>query len=134
VTKLTRIDSGSDPMSYVCPRCAQRSYNPNDLREKYCGACHDWTGDVGLDDPLTQALLTVIAQCRFRAGSASNDGAPVERVREHRADAERWLAALKYRHDQLRRVALQDAQREGAATVEAVRAIHAETVRAAEQP
>lgn len=134
MTNLTRIDSGADPMSYVCPRCAARSFNPNDLREKYCGACHDWTGDVGLDDSLTQALLTAIAQARFRSGAASDMNEPAERVREHRADADRWLAALKYRHEQLRRVALQDAQRAGAATVEAVRVIHAETLRAAETP
>lgn len=22
------------------------SYNPNDIREGYCGSCHDWTGVV----------------------------------------------------------------------------------------
>jgi len=31
--------------SYVCPRCGARSYNPNDIREGYCGRCHDWTRD-----------------------------------------------------------------------------------------
>jgi hypothetical protein len=31
------------PASFICPRCAMRSYNPNDIREGYCGACHDWT-------------------------------------------------------------------------------------------
>jgi ribosomal protein S27AE len=28
----------------ICPRCGRTSYNPNDVREGYCGACHDWTG------------------------------------------------------------------------------------------
>jgi hypothetical protein len=26
--------------SITCPRCGRTSYNPNDIRERYCGACH----------------------------------------------------------------------------------------------
>lgn len=26
--------------SYRCPRCGARSFNPHDIRERYCGACH----------------------------------------------------------------------------------------------
>jgi hypothetical protein len=29
--------------SITCPRCAMTSYNPNDIRQGYCGNCHDWT-------------------------------------------------------------------------------------------
>jgi hypothetical protein len=29
--------------SFTCPRCTMTSYNPNDIREGYCGNCHDWT-------------------------------------------------------------------------------------------
>lgn len=29
-------------MSFTCPTCARTSENPNDEREGYCGACHDW--------------------------------------------------------------------------------------------
>jgi hypothetical protein len=29
--------------SFTCPRCHRTSWNPNDVREGYCGACHDWT-------------------------------------------------------------------------------------------
>lgn len=29
--------------SFTCPRCGMTSYNPNDIREGYCGNCHDWT-------------------------------------------------------------------------------------------
>lgn len=25
---------------FTCPRCAAISWNPNDLRERYCGRCH----------------------------------------------------------------------------------------------
>lgn len=30
--------------SITCPRCASTSYNPEDVRQGYCGHCHDWTG------------------------------------------------------------------------------------------
>lgn len=29
--------------SIKCPRCGKTSHNPNDIREGYCGHCHDWT-------------------------------------------------------------------------------------------
>jgi len=29
--------------SITCPNCGRTSWNPNDVREGYCGACHDWT-------------------------------------------------------------------------------------------
>lgn len=29
---------------FGCPRCLMVSRNPNDIREGYCGHCHDWTG------------------------------------------------------------------------------------------
>lgn len=31
----------------TCPRCGMTSHNPNDVREGYCGHCHDWTGNSG---------------------------------------------------------------------------------------
>ena len=33
--------------SITCPRCGRTSYNPNDVREGYCGHCHDWTQEIG---------------------------------------------------------------------------------------
>jgi hypothetical protein len=30
--------------SITCPRCGRTSHSPDDVREGYCGACHDWTG------------------------------------------------------------------------------------------
>lgn len=32
--------------SITCPRCGRTSYNPNDIAEGYCGACHWWTSDA----------------------------------------------------------------------------------------
>ena len=31
--------------SITCPVCGMTSYNPNDIREGYCGNCHDWTSE-----------------------------------------------------------------------------------------
>lgn len=28
------------PLSYICPICEMESFNPNDVRERYCGNCH----------------------------------------------------------------------------------------------
>ena len=33
----------SDRPSITCPRCGMTSYHPIDVREGYCGNCHDWT-------------------------------------------------------------------------------------------
>jgi len=32
---------------FGCPRCGRVSSSEEDLREGYCGACHDWTGPPG---------------------------------------------------------------------------------------
>lgn len=34
--------------SFTCPDCGYISHNPNDVRERYCGRCHWWTGDPNL--------------------------------------------------------------------------------------
>ena len=28
--------------STTCPRCHMTSYNPGDIRGRYCGNCHEW--------------------------------------------------------------------------------------------
>lgn len=33
------------PPSFCCPRCRRRSFNLNDIRERYCGACHRFVDD-----------------------------------------------------------------------------------------
>jgi hypothetical protein len=41
-----RIADGHPPKgslpSFTCPRCGRTSYNPHDIRERYCGACHSF--------------------------------------------------------------------------------------------
>lgn len=43
---MTDTTTSYDGAHVTCPRCGRTSYNPNDVREGYCGACHDWTGRV----------------------------------------------------------------------------------------
>jgi hypothetical protein len=31
---------------FVCPKCEAVSYNPNDIREQYCGRCHKFVGQA----------------------------------------------------------------------------------------
>jgi hypothetical protein len=38
----------TDRPSFACPCCGAISYNPNDIAQRFCGRCHDWTGDPGL--------------------------------------------------------------------------------------
>lgn len=53
-SRLDRVSRGipcllcarSDRVEYAwitCPRCHRTSYHPQDIKEGYCGACHDWT-------------------------------------------------------------------------------------------
>lgn len=34
--------------SITCPRCGATSHNPEDVRQHYCGACHQFHGDVAM--------------------------------------------------------------------------------------
>ena len=38
----------SEPQRFTCPRCGMRSFNLYDIREGYCGRCHDWTGSESM--------------------------------------------------------------------------------------
>jgi rubrerythrin len=35
----------AEPPSFVCPLCDARSYNPNDIAQRYCGRCHAFVDD-----------------------------------------------------------------------------------------
>jgi hypothetical protein len=45
-------DKANLPASFTCPKCGAVSHNPNDVREKYCGACHLFFGEVETGMPL----------------------------------------------------------------------------------
>lgn len=33
---------GPQAETFTCPKCSRTSYNPNDARERYCGACNEF--------------------------------------------------------------------------------------------
>ena len=41
----------TDQPSITCPVCRMTSYHPEDIRQGYCGNCHDWTGSVTPGSP-----------------------------------------------------------------------------------
>jgi hypothetical protein len=52
------------------------SHNPHDIREGYCGACHDWTGDDAPPEGvrITRADGSVIECDVLRDPGAGRDG------------------------------------------------------------
>jgi len=36
--------------TFTCPRCGAVSHHPMDIKEGYCGRCHDWTGKPSIPD------------------------------------------------------------------------------------
>ena len=42
--------------SITCPQCGMTSYNPNDIREGYCGNCHDWTSPPKRGDAMSDKI------------------------------------------------------------------------------
>jgi len=53
--------------SITCPRCGMTSYNPNDIREGYCGSCHDFTGEPTerIEGPVTVKAGDLYWACRI---------------------------------------------------------------------
>ena len=37
--------------AFTCPVCDRSSSNSNDLANRYCGACHWWTGNPDMLEP-----------------------------------------------------------------------------------
>lgn len=46
------FDDGEQP-SIKCPRCGMVSYHPEDIKQGYCGYCHDWTSPPTSPPPWT---------------------------------------------------------------------------------
>jgi transcription elongation factor Elf1 len=40
ILAVQRARAQMETPSFTCPKCGMRSYNPNDVRERYCGNCH----------------------------------------------------------------------------------------------
>jgi hypothetical protein len=48
----------SVPDAITCPRCGMTSWNPNDVRERYCGNCHAYHDDMPSAEPGLLADVT----------------------------------------------------------------------------
>jgi hypothetical protein len=46
ITSCCDAAGSAEPPSFTCPRCGAVSYNPNDIRERYCGRCHVFVDDA----------------------------------------------------------------------------------------
>jgi hypothetical protein len=54
VTRMSSVDAPQgvtvagppEVVSITCPECGKTSYNPYDIREGYCGHCHNWTSEA----------------------------------------------------------------------------------------
>jgi hypothetical protein len=44
VTAPLSVLPKTPPPSFTCAQRGMVSHNPNDVREGYCGNCHDWSG------------------------------------------------------------------------------------------
>jgi hypothetical protein len=42
LTSLKETDTPTLPPHFQCPKCGRISFNPHDIAEGYCGACHIW--------------------------------------------------------------------------------------------
>jgi hypothetical protein len=49
LTPAFRILHDRDSPCLLCLVCNRISYNPNDIRERYCGGCHLFLTDVPMD-------------------------------------------------------------------------------------
>ena len=36
-----------EPPAFICSRCGFKSFNPNDIAQRYCGRCHVFLDDDG---------------------------------------------------------------------------------------
>ncbi len=49
---MNNLNTSTAPRSYICPKCHRESFNPNDVRYLFCGACNIFAEDLR-DEPVT---------------------------------------------------------------------------------
>lgn len=67
---VQQLDDGDVQPSIDCPKCGSRSYNHNDIREGYCGNCHDYT-TLRTPPPMYYRPPTPQAGCTTCGGTGS---------------------------------------------------------------
>jgi transcriptional regulator with XRE-family HTH domain len=43
---LAPEEADADPPHFICPRCGAVSFNPHDVKHRYCGRCHAFVDDA----------------------------------------------------------------------------------------
>jgi hypothetical protein len=62
------------PPSITCPTCGRTSYNANDIREEYCGHCHQFHRDmVIIREATNEEQLAALATASAAFGEWSED-------------------------------------------------------------
>jgi hypothetical protein len=54
------------PRKFTCPRCWAVSHNPSDVEQRYCGACHDWTGKRMVPEEYLPPLIDTLVELKER--------------------------------------------------------------------
>lgn len=67
----SHVANGLQAQAITCTRCGRTSYNPGDVREGFCGHCHDWTSRGSAAAPPGTAGKTPEELARFQARDAA---------------------------------------------------------------
>lgn len=59
------VTAEEHPMAdaFTCPHCGRTSHHPRDVDQRYCGACHWWTGVPELYEPWRTARAARDGRC-----------------------------------------------------------------------
>jgi len=64
---------------FTCPRCGRVSYHPEDVRQRYCGACHVWHVDVA-DAPAVQDAVDALVEAALPDPAAMTHAEALEEL------------------------------------------------------
>jgi hypothetical protein len=65
---------------FTCLTCAMTSHNPNDIRERYCGACHHWCDDRDVQDAVAGVYEPMFLDVPPRGAGAASRGLRLSRI------------------------------------------------------
>lgn len=72
MTTVDPLAGTSARQPFRCSQCGRASWHPEDARNGYCGACHEYTGDLGDVDPIVPFLLARLDEEELPAKLAGN--------------------------------------------------------------
>lgn len=103
--------------SITCPKCGMESHNPNDVRERYCGNCHQFHSALGGQEAI--CFNRIVADLKKGVKSRIDSGSPFTLQFEEFVDDGRkyWRALIRlgagvWKHSHRPQATPQDALRE----------------------